>query len=418
MNINLHEDRCLVSSLPEQVLTVLYSENLLGNDQYKLDFCGMVMQDNRVDIFLPRNSGTISHLDQQKTSASLIRAIHKYTQNKDRSLFSEGASERLVGDSFLALAFTLFSDYVEHGIYFRKTTDIRKNTGKIDWKRTIGKIQGYPSNGVLAYLDTLGRKNLIHYDDEVTRIHAEIIREIDRIVGWVFSDENLDITSELAYIKKPSGDVKTKIGVLERELAGVFSDRKIKLMIDLVAYLTNKTGRSDNSLVIGISKFHSMWEHMIDSCMKWKYDINRRLAKPCYKINGEYQIAAQKGGRTDTVLRSPDKSIFSIIDAKYYGAENLANLPGWPDLIKQFFYALALKDIYPEATIHNWFIFPGASQKVDSVHLMSPTTRELQDEKYTPILCEYLDPISLINCYLSGKTLLDLPEKLLQMQKD
>ncbi|MGP2470630.1 LlaJI family restriction endonuclease [Yersinia sp. 2542 StPb PI] len=44
-----------------------------------------------------------------------------------------------------------------------------------------------------------------------------------------------------------------------------------------------------------------------------------------------------------TVIRSPDTTTFAILDAKYYGAENLENLPGWPDLIKQFFYALALQ---------------------------------------------------------------------------
>lgn len=415
MDIILHEDRCVVSNLPEHVRAALDSENLLRSDQDKLDFCGMVMRKSRTDVFLPRNSGMVAHSEQQKISASLIHAIHKYTQNRGRPSFADGASEQIVGDSFLGLAFTLLADYVDHGIYIRRTSDIRKNAGKLDWKRTIGRVQSYPSNGSLVYLDTLGRKKTTHYDDEVTRIHAEIIRELDSLIGWIFFDKDSNIASELADIKRPSGDNKTNIGMLERELGILYADREMKLMIDLTAYLSRKIGSADSSLVIGISKFHSMWEHMIDSCMEWKFEINHLLAKPCYRINGEYKIAAQKGGRTDTVLRSSDKTIFAIIDAKYYGAENLANLPGWPDLIKQFFYALALKDIYPEAIVYNWFIFPGAKGRVESAHLMAPGTSVLQDHKYMPIQCKYLEPMTLISYYISGKKIVGLAEELLHI---
>jgi hypothetical protein len=307
------------------------------------------------------------------------------------------------------------NDYVEHGVYVKRTSDIRKNTGKTDWKRTINRIQCYPSNGSIIYLDTLGKKTTTYYDDEISRIHAEVIRELDNLIGWIFFDNNSNVSSELAAFKKPSGDSNFKIEMLVKELGNLYADRDMKLMMDLMSYLSGETGNSNSSIVIGISKFHSMWEHMIDSCMILKYNINTHLAKPCYKINGEYQIATQKGGRTDTVLRSPDKKTFGIIDAKYYGADNLVNLPGWPDLIKQFFYALALNDIYPEATVYNWFIFPGSKATVESVHLMSPATQSLQDYKYKPIQCEFIEPMLLIDHYIAGKKITWLSEKILHI---
>lgn len=415
MDIILHEDRCAVRNLPDHVLLALGAENLVRSDQDKLDFCGIVVRKNRADVFLPRNSRPIAYNEAKKNSSALIQAIHKYTLNRDRSSYTDGSSEKIVGDSFLGLAFNLLNDYIEHGIYVRRTYDIRKNIGKVDWKRTISRIQCYSSNGSLVYLDTLGKKKTTYYDDEITRIHAEVICELDRVIGWVFFDKNSNISSDLAAIKKPSEDSKAKISALVKELGNLYADRDMKLMIDLIAYLSRETESSDSSIVIGISKFHSMWEHMIDSCLIWKFDINNRLAKPCYKINGEYKIATNKGGRTDTVLRSPDRTTFGIIDAKYYGADNLANLPGWPDLIKQFFYALALNDIYPTASIHNWFIFPGSKSTVESVHLMSPITQHLQDNKYKPIQCVYLEPILLINSYIEGKKFTELSEKILHM---
>ncbi|MDU1002616.1 MULTISPECIES: LlaJI family restriction endonuclease [Citrobacter] len=415
MNIVLHEDKCVVNSLPKHVRNILNTENLIYKEQDRLDFCGIVVQKNRVDIFLPRNSGATRDEDPLKLGASLIRAIYKYTLNRDRTSVSDGVSENVIGDSLISLAFTLLDDYIKNGIYIRRESSIKKNIGKTDWKRTIRRVQNYPVSNSFIYLDTLGRKRTTHHDDEVSRIHAEVIRELNDLVGWIIFDTTSTISSELVHINHSSGDIKTKLQILEKEMGLIYADKDLKLMKDLSMYLSNKNKYSDNNIVIGINRFHTMWEHMIDSCMLWKFDINRRLAKPSYKIDSEFKIAVQKGGRTDTVLMNSDENVFAIIDAKYYGANNVTNLPGWPDLIKQFFYASALKDIYPEATIYNYFIFPGISGIVESAHIEDPITREQQDVQYPPIKCEYLNPMMLIEFYVSGKKLIDLSEKLLHM---
>ncbi|ECI3886712.1 hypothetical protein AHV09_07375 [Salmonella enterica subsp. enterica] len=415
MNIVLYEDKCVISSIPKHVRNILDTEKVIYNDQDRIDFCGMVVQKNRVDIFLPRNSGSTRGKEPLKLGTSLIRAIHKYTLNKERILFTDGASEQIVGGSFIGLAFTLLDDYIKHGIYIKRTSYIRRNTGKTDWKRTIGRLQNYPTLNSFIYLDTLGRIKNTHYNNEVSRIHAEIIRELNCLIGWVFFDTTSTISSELADIPNSVGDIETKLQILEKEMELLYTDRDLKLLKDLSMYLSNKTNYFDNNFAIGIRNFHSMWEHMIDSCVLWKFDVNHRLAKPSYKINGEFKIAIQKGGRTDTVLMNPDETIFAIIDAKYYGASNVTNLPGWPDLIKQFFYASALKDIYPEATINNYFIFPGVSGTVESAHIEDPLTRERQDIRYPPIKCEYIDPMMLVDYYVSGKKLVELSERLLHI---
>lgn len=413
MDIIFHEDRCLVSGLPTHVRKALESEKLFNADKKRLDFCGMIMKEDRADIFLPRNSKPAMSSSSKKLSASLIRAIHKYTQNRERLSISGGVAEYIVGDSLLGLAFTLLTDYIEYGLYVRRKSETRRNVGKTDWKRTISRAQSYPLSGSLIYLDTFGRKSSTRYDEEITLIHAEVIRELNLHFGWIFFDIDSSISSELADIPLPTGDKEIKIGMLERELGIIYSDREMKLMKDLISFLEKKTGKAGSSLVIGINGFHSIWEHMIDSCMQWKFDINHKLAKPCYLLNGEHLISAQKGGRTDTVIRSPDESKFVIIDAKYYGANNVSNMPGWPDLIKQFFYAAALKDIYPDAIIYNCFVFPGVDKIITSAHLQDPTTKILQDEKYLPIECIYLEPMTLINCYISGGKLVELSDRLL-----
>lgn len=415
MNIILHEDRCALSSLSSNVQDALRSENLILADQVQLDFCGVIIRNRTVDIFLPRNSDTTILNDHRKIGSLLVRAIHKYIQHRSRASKSDGNNENIIGNSFIGIAFSLFSDYVENGLFIKKTEKITRNSGKTCWKRTIGRMQSYPSSGSPIYLDTYGRYKHRLYNEEVTRIHAKVVRELDRLLGWIYFDDDPGIQLELANIQLPISNEREQIKILETELGILYSDREMRLMKNLINYLSDQSTKNDDNFIIGIDKFHAIWEHMVDSCMTWKFDINHLLAKPSYKINGKFQIATQKGGRTDTVLRNYSTDIFAVIDAKYYGANNLTNLPGWPDLIKQFFYALALRDIFPTATVHNYFIFPGSFNGVESAHLQDPNTAELQDNIYAPITCIYINPIILIECYITGKKLKHISEQLLHI---
>lgn len=413
MSIVLHEDRCAVSALPPAVCQALEAEKVLLPEQGRLDFCGMVMQADRTDIFLPRNSGNVPDSAAKSEGAALMRAIHKYAQKRDRTTFSDGAAERILGNSFLSLAFTLLTDFSEHGLYVRRTSQQKINSGKTDWKKTLGRLPGYPAANSMIYPDTVGRKTTPHHDDDISRIHAAVIRQVNQRAGWIVFDRSSTIEAELVSVNPPAGDLHTWKALVKRELVTRYADREIRLMKSLLAWLEQETGASNCSLVVGINKFHGMWEHMIDTCMLNKFDINHKLAKPSYLINGAYQVAVQKGGRTDTVLSDADNRVFAIIDAKYYGADNLANLPGWPDIVKQFFYAHALKDIYPDAAINNTFIFPGSGGPVESVHLQAPETGIRLDQDYPPIQCRYLSPLVLIEHYNTGKKLRTLSGELL-----
>ncbi len=414
MEIKFYQDRCLISSLPEQGKHTLNSYSLILEEHSKLDFCGVIIDKETTSIFLPRNSNNYNTENFKELGSSLVKAIYKYAQNRERFSMRDGYSDRLIGDSYLSLAFTLLRDFVENGLYIRHKSQIKKNQGKICWKRTISKVQSFPSGNSPIYLDILGKKKNISLDSEITRIHARVIRELDDVIGWIYFNNDSGIQRELVDITFPESSVELQINAVRQELNNVYSDRDINLLQELEKFLTLKNSISNKNIVIGINKFHSMWESMIDNCLISKFDINHLLAKPCYKINGQYHIATQKGGRTDTVLKAKEGDFFAIIDAKYYGTHELAQLPGWPDIIKQFFYALALKDIFPDARINNYFLFPGDANNVESAHLQDPKTGIIQDEKYPPIKCIYIEPMYLINHYITGKKLTHLSEELIR----
>ncbi len=91
------------------------------------------------------------------------------------------------------------------------------------------------------------------------------------------------------------------------------------------------------------------------------------------------------------------------MDTKYYGAQGLESAPGWPDLVKQFFYAKALSVYCPGAKVKNAFVFSGQGP-LTYVHMKNRETEQTEDIKYPPIKCVYIDPLELIKLYLAGRS--------------
>ncbi|WP_162286104.1 LlaJI family restriction endonuclease [Pantoea stewartii] len=415
MKINIHEDRCILNLLSKDVINLLKVRNLIRNEQERIDFCGMVIRREEIDVFIPRNSSIRKNNDTKSICSLLMRAIHKFSLSRERFSLSDGDTEHIIGESLLNLAFRILTDYISHGVYSKRVYEIKKNSSKIDWNRTIKKSKIYPSFDSYIYLDSYGKRKKTFYNDPVTLIHVSIIREIYNFYGWIFFNFDPRTESSLSEFETPVNDIKMKLMILENELRHVYSDRETNLIKDMIDYLSEINGHPGQDCVIGINKFQTMWEHMIDACLEYKLDINNKLAKPCYKINGLYEVAKNKGGRTDTVLRDETGKKIAIVDAKYYGATNPNELPGWPDIIKQFFYAMALKDIYHNSIIYNYFIFPGNLQNIESIHLQDPVTKTLKDESYEPIICIFVDPILLMKAYSSGSKLKDLSNTLLHI---
>lgn len=139
---------------------------------------------------------------------------------------------------------------------------------------------------------------------------------------------------------------------------------------------------------------------------------------PIYQTaDDEFISIAKKGQRTDTVLKHPEESRFAVIDAKYYEASSPATAPGWPDLVKQFYYQNAVSILEGKhALVSNHFVFPGCSEKLKSVHVAE---REIEVKsqsdclgEYPAIDCHYQEPIALLEAYVKGEKLTELTKEI------
>lgn len=407
--LHLFEDRqSIVKAMPKKLVQNLNKQGLLYSSGQKVMFCGLINFDDQIAVFLPRNSDyvKVNESSTKKVCATLLKALKRYLDDKDNAISAdELVDEGIHGQEYLGLIFALFEDYFNNGLFTRRVSEKKVNSGKVDWSRTIKQSIPYMSGDSSVYLELAGSIKRVYSNCETAKIHAQVLRKLDHEVGWLINDTDGVVTRQLINVPVSLLNNDAKLHHLNNELTRAYSDRDIYLIKQLISYLQLESMSQKSYFSIGVKKFEGMWEHMLSQTLKNVFPINKQLAKPVYKINGELRLASRKGQRTDIVLRDPKTGGFTVIDAKYYSAKSLETAPGWPDLVKQFFYAKAIKSIYPENNISNIFIFPGRDRKIESVHMAEPkiqnlTENDLLDNVYPMIGCIYFPPMLVLNAYV------------------
>ncbi|QYJ78846.1 LlaJI family restriction endonuclease [Shewanella acanthi] len=420
--LEFYNDRSLLSSLPKELYQSMKEKGLIPHGSTYVHFCGLLTYENITAVFLPRNSKIESNLKLSDLARNLLKAIQRYKLSADTSTETADFGDEIIGSDSITLLVELLEDFVLNGLYTTRTEEYRLNQGKTDWKRTINQRTAFINGGNAFYPDVIGSRKLVDQSSAITRIHAQILREICNKAGWItFPDPDIPLV-ELSAIQCVSENIETQIQMLNKELHSSYSDRDIFLLKGLIRYLEKVSGDDNNDLVIGIRECHGFWEKMLDSCLLHKENVNHRMLAPLYKISGDFVLALSKGHRTDTVLKHPTANKFVIADAKYYGAHNIQTSPKLSDIVKQFYYAKAMKIIEENVDkIANVFIFPGKSGNIESIHMAKKDSKkqfnasDCLDKNYPPINCIYQDPIELIEQYSKGRYLKELTQRLLDL---
>lgn len=400
----------------------MQEKGLIPHGSVYAHFCGLITYGDVTAVFLPRNSKIKSDSKRTELARNLLRSIQRYKLSADSATETADQGKEVIGSDSITLIVELLDDFVLNGLYTRRTEEHSLNQGRTDWKRTISQRTAFISNNSAFYPDVIGSRKLIDQSNVVTKIHAQVIREICKKAGWItFPDPDIPIY-ELSPVAPVSEPDETQIELLRRELNISYSDRDIFLLKRLVQYLSKESGHDENDLVIGIRESHGFWERMLDSCLLHKENVNHRMLAPLYKISGDYILASSKGHRTDTVLKHPSENKYVIADAKYYGAHSIQSSPKLSDIVKQFYYAKAMSIIEKDVeSIANVFIFPGTSGKIESIHMAKKEGKkkfsdsDCLNDDYPPIQCIYQDPIELIEHYSKGRHLKVLTNKLLAL---
>ena len=409
-------------SIPSTVIDELRAHGLIAPDMKKIHFCGVVSYCDGLAVFLPRNHSA-SIEDGGIACHFLLQALLKYYQSKDSGFYAQENGEAVIGGRSFSLATSLLDDYRANGLYVRRVKERTTNSGKVNWSRTISRSTSYPTAEGPIYLDLLTSRFRYISNCETVKIHAQVMKELFNDYGMVWLGLSVYFDERLEKLPEASGSVDTKIAYLRRELQLSYSERDMFLIKGLIQYLLTKKGADANNVLIGVRKFHNLWESMLDECLVGKYRVNSKLPVPIYRTTDDKFVpVAQKGQRTDTVLKHDEESRFAVVDAKYYEANSPNTAPGWPDLVKQFYYQKEVCRLENEkAVVSNHFIFPGCSGKLKAVYVAERgvTVKSEKDclEEYSTIHCHYQAPIELLEAYVKGEKLTQLTNEIFSHNK-
>jgi hypothetical protein len=417
---SIYLDRSVANIIPDNLRSELNHRGLITESNInKVSFCGVLMVNGCINVFLPRAS-EYSHLSephQIAIAALAIKAVEKYGKEKNTKIDLKDEPDGNQGLSQLGLIRKLLDDFRQYGIYSRRKVIRKINSSRPDWKRTIAK--SFPFQGMggePVYLDIHCTQKRYFTDTEVSSIHAKIISELDKDFSWIISGRLGVLAPELNDYPDPVSNISHQIHILKNELQQIYAERDIRLLKDLIHYLENFSGRQTNSFVAGVKDFHFVWEHMLRQVLENKVELNSQLPAPAYiDIAGNVLSANQKSMRTDIILENKSNGIVAVVDAKYYAATSPDNSPSWPDLVKQFFYAKALKLIRPNAKIRNYFVFPNKNSYLLRARLRDRFfgNNHFYDDEFPPVDCIYVCPLEVLRHYTTGKKMTCLSDQLL-----
>jgi len=417
--ISLYKDRDYIGSLPLATQSLIKKQKLLTSGGQNVSYVGLLFQENSVDVFLPRNSNIdVLQCDKIRLASLVLNAVELYGRSFNSPLTLEDVElENQMGGVSLSLISELLEDYRKNGIYAKRKAISTLNSGKPNWSKTISKSIAYPNNSNHIYLDVHSSKKVTQSLCEVAKIHFMIVSEICKRFSVFLIGNELQVKEH--DISAPSiASLKGQIHTLESELRITYSERDIWLIKSLISYLKKVKGKSDSSMVIGIKHFHTVWEFMLSKTLINTVNLNKILPIPSYKTHdGKVVSVPLKGQRLDIVLKSPDTNHYAVVDAKYYSAGSVSSAPGWPDLVKQFFYAKSLKEIMPDASVNNAFVFPASAGPLRSAHMQNRQSAQLLDDEYGVIDCFYIDPVEVMYQFVNNHRLVELSNNILSYSK-
>lgn len=402
-------DRSPVESLPKPIADFIQGQGLLSSiNGLRASFCGLVSYQGKNYFFFPRQSDleTIKLYPEHYT-ALLMQALFKFAQYSKTQVTNpeDGANE--TGFDKLEMFKYLINDFQQHGIFKNEEVLLRKNSGKTDWKKTISNSVAYPdSSGSPVFLDVYGKQKT-SINNEITRIHAGILKQVYENYGVIFTGKN-----KVPYSLKQYGETalstNAQISILKNEIRNHFADRQTLLLKTLIGYLEAYKGNEQKNQIIGVTRFHVAWEHMLAQSLDNVIDINSRLPKPVFIKSDGTAIPAKKSGmRTDIVIEDKAAKKLTILDAKYYDATTVENSPGWADLVKQFFYEKAISGM-PEFTGYqfgNALIFPGQNTVFKEIQMQDVVNASLAQNGFPSIKCIYFDPMMVLETYKKSSKL-------------
>lgn len=334
------------------------------SDRFSWNVTGFSIVDTTPVIVFPKNySVPDNDRDIRYEAMLLLKTLLRY---RDEHEFDVEESELLFGDSSndssrISSAIFIVEDYLQYGL-IRREHEICTTTrlGRTDWTRTINKTIPLIEKRGIAYPEPVMRVSTFDSGNVLRQIHEFIVGDCASLWGWL-----LNYDGEELGVKQLPCPLDEAIDILREELANTFVQREIALLNTMIEYLNALRGVRDNSKMefLCTPYFHWIWEAICGYIFDNDYN-HLKVYVPSPEWHSNMFIAGIEQ-RPDILFH--DEDTLYILDAKYYNYHR--NVPGWHDVVKQFYYRLTLMKALNSQTakdelanirkIENVFVFPG-----------------------------------------------------------
>lgn len=324
----------------------------------KFNVSGLLVGDQNIFIIFPK--GVFVKRNKEKNifiAQTLLQVLVKYDKESIEKL-QVFHGEHNMDSNFLSIINWLVKDYYINGII--KTNFISEKVngyGRTDWNKTIRKTNPIIIQENTLYLDTINIKPMNNLNSNLTLVHLKILKEIETDFGWLLNF-NVKIPPTIAN-RKINYNYRNMKYILHNSLRMTFNQKEIKLYQMLIKYIDSKiTAQGRNSFTLLYTKyFQYVWEAICKRIFNDEPTLNYLLPKPYWKVDNNIHVTRQ----IPDILTTDESNNLYIIDAKYYRTyDGIKHLPGWNDMVKQFFYGQSI-ETQKFNNIYNIFIFPTAS---------------------------------------------------------
>ena len=401
------QDRCSISALersnPELAQELKQSQLGIRGGHENVQFCGLAWVKHDVSfMFLPRKA-IVDDVDENLIAAQLtMRTLARFGREMAaRTGIAYGGE----GESgLLAIIAELTRDFIEHGVYSERMRFASRDSGKPDWARTVVRETPFvDADDNVLYPQIRSTRSQDTHDNLLARVQASVLREIEAHHAW-WIEGLVGRMDELRQFASPSISRTFWAKHLRLMLPRLYASRAVRLAITLIDYLECDSERREGEVYFGVEDFHVVWEYMLGRVLK---DVqpgwNSQLPRPVFhRRDGSFDVQ-HSGLRMDIVLKDNDNNL-RVVDAKYYDADTVKNVPGIPDIVKQFYYEIALGSVAKERVATGCFIFPCSPEHSGSYTMIQMHFRDNTPATQFPrIECCYLDVLSVMDAFVEGR---------------
>ena len=364
---------------------------------YRFNYVGVIAAGGFIFPILPKYytyevKERIPAAPAAKALVEVLAAIRKYMvdhPNKwDELRFTPVGTDTPIVQNRLGLYRFLLEDFVQYGPY-TNTHRIREHNGEgdIDWPRTIDRIMPMLNGGDPAYMELITSRRTKETSNFIARIQLAMLTEISIFIEGTGLNGvlRMPILKQSRETLEDLGDAETLVRSLRRELNMQFETRRKLLLRNMINYFDGRSPAGRTTVTAeGTGSFNLVWEGVCKSIFK---DAGSELPKPKWEFLPELswamspseqqdseaemdsaadeRHASEEIGEADAQTLIPDvvnngerrdKSVLYILDAKYYmptytrtasgdagSRGSIAHQPGIGDIIKQYFYMMALQ---------------------------------------------------------------------------